>query len=74
MSTKSDGYLVVIEKARRNYSAYVPDLPGCVATGRTRQAARQAIAAPIRMHVAGLREDCLPVPDPSTSAELLPVA
>jgi len=74
MSTKSDGYLVVIEKARRNYSAYVPDLPGCVATGRTRQAARQAIAAAIRMHVAGLREDGLPVPDPSTSAELVRVA
>ena len=58
-------YLVVIERAKRNYSAYVPDLPGCVATGATPAAARKAIRAAIEFHIDGLREDGLPVPKPS---------
>ncbi len=64
-------YLVVIEKARNNYSAYVPDLPGCVATGATRAAARKSIREAIQFHIEGLRADGLPVPKPSTvSAEI----
>jgi predicted RNase H-like HicB family nuclease len=55
-------YAIVIEKAEGNYSAYVPDLPGCVATGPTVEAVERDIRDAIRLHVAGLREDGLPVP------------
>ena len=60
-------YAVVIEKARRNYSAYVPDLPGCVATGAT-AATERAIRAAIALHLRGLREDGVPIPRPTTRA------
>jgi len=60
-------YVVVIEKAPKNYSAYVPDLPGCIATGRTTAEVRRHIRRAIRMHVAGLREDGLPVPEPTSA-------
>lgn len=59
-------YAVVIEKAAKSYSAYVPDLPGCVATGRTRAEVRRLLREAIRMHVAGLREDGVPVPEPTS--------
>jgi predicted RNase H-like HicB family nuclease len=62
-------YAVVIEKAENNYSAYVPDLPGCVATGATVQAVEQDIRDAIRFHIEGLREDGLPVPPPAALAE-----
>ena len=62
-------YAVVIEKAKGNYSAYVPDLPGCVATGATLQAVEQAIREAIRMHVDGMIEDGLTVPAPTSLAE-----
>jgi predicted RNase H-like HicB family nuclease len=55
-------YAIVIEKGDRNHSAYVPDLPGCVATGETVEVVEREIRAAIRFHVAGLREDGLPVP------------
>ena len=57
-------FLVVIEKAASNYSAYSPDLPGCVATGKTREEAERNMHEAIEMHVRGLKEDKLPVPDP----------
>jgi predicted RNase H-like HicB family nuclease len=57
-------YAVVIEKAKRNYSAYVPDLPGCVATGKTVQSTLSAIRDAIQMHLEGLAEDGQPIPDP----------
>jgi predicted RNase H-like HicB family nuclease len=57
-------YAVVIEKADGNYSAYVPDLPGCVATGQTREELSTNIREAIRFHLDGLREDGLPIPDP----------
>jgi predicted RNase H-like HicB family nuclease len=57
-------YLVVIEKAGRNFSAYAPDLPGCIATGRTSAAARSAMRSAIAMHIHGLIEDGLPIPRP----------
>lgn len=57
-------YAVVIEKAGENYSAYVPDLPGCIATRATVTETEQHIRAAIRFHIEGLREDGLPVPAP----------
>ncbi len=62
-------YAVVIEKAEGNYSAYVPDLPGCVATGQTVEAVEADIREAIRFHIEGLKEDGQPVPAPSSIAE-----
>jgi predicted RNase H-like HicB family nuclease len=62
-------YAVVIEKAGGNYSAYVPDLPGCVATGASVPDVERNISEAIRFHLDGLREDNLPIPDPSARAE-----
>ena len=62
-------YAVVIEKAEGNFSAYVPDLPGCVATGDTVKAVEREIGNAIRFHIEGLREDGLPVPLPTSIAE-----
>jgi predicted RNase H-like HicB family nuclease len=62
-------YAVVIEKADSNYSAYVPDLPGCVATGSTVSAVEQEIREAIRFHIEGLKEDGLPIPAPTSIAE-----
>ena len=59
-------YGVVIEKAKRNYSAYVPDLPGCVATGRTVREVSREICKAVRFHVEGLKKEGLPVPAPTT--------
>lgn len=55
-------YAVVIEKAADNYSAYVPDLPGCIATGAILEETEQLIREAIELHLAGLREDGLPIP------------
>lgn len=66
-------YLIVIEKAKGNYSAYSPDLPGCVATGRTKQETEQRMREGIRMHLTGLAEDGLPIPAPFASAEYVEV-
>jgi len=62
-------YAVVIEKAEGNYSAYVPDLPGCVATGETLESVEGEIREAIRFHLDGLEEDGLPVPAPSSIIE-----
>jgi predicted RNase H-like HicB family nuclease len=62
-------YAVVIEKAGENYSAYVPDLPGCVATGDTLEEVEAAIRAAMRFHIEGLEEDGLEVPEPTSIAE-----
>lgn len=61
-------YAIVIEKAEGNYSAYVPDLPGCVATGATVPAVEEGIREAIRFHIEGLKEDGLPVPAPTSIA------
>lgn len=58
-------YAIVIEKAEGNYSAYVPDLPGCIATGHTVEEAEREIREAIRFHLEGLREDGLLIPPPS---------
>ena len=62
-------YAVVIEKADGNYSAYVPDLPGCVATGATVKDAEREIREAIRFHIDGLKQDGLPVPKPTSIAD-----
>jgi predicted RNase H-like HicB family nuclease len=66
-------YLVVIERAEGNYSAYSPDLPGCVATGLTREETLRRMREAISIHLKGLRDDGEPIPDPSSSAEYLAV-
>ena len=67
-------YAVVIEQAADNYSAYVPDLPGCVATGNTVEEVEQQIREAITFHLEGLREDGTPVPPPSSQVEYVDVA
>jgi predicted RNase H-like HicB family nuclease len=62
-------YAVVIEKADGNYSAYVPDLPGCVATGESVKAVEGEIREAIRFHIDGLKADGLPVPAPTSIAD-----
>ena len=64
-------YAVVIEKADGNYSAYVPDLPGCVATGATVAEVEQEIKEAIRFHLDGMREDGAPIPKPSAVCEYI---
>lgn len=59
-------YAIVIEKAGSNFSAYVPDLPGCIATGTTIAEAESQIREAIEFHIEGLRADSLPVPAPTT--------
>ena len=62
-------YAIVIEKADGNYSAYVPDLPGCVVTGDTIESIGREIRNAIRFHIQGLEDDGLPVPEPTSIAE-----
>lgn len=66
-------YLVVIEKAENNYSAYSPDLPGCVATGDTKEETLRLMREAIAMHLEALKEEGLPIPSPSTSADYIAV-
>jgi len=66
-------FLIVIEKAGRNYSAYSPDLPGCIATGPTRKEAERNMYEAIELHVRGLLEDKLPVPKSNSFAEYFAV-
>lgn len=61
-------YTVIIEPAGGNFSAYVPDLPGCVATGATEQEARETIREAVLFHIEGLRLEGMPIPEPRTHA------
>jgi predicted RNase H-like HicB family nuclease len=67
-------YLVIIEEAAENFSAYSPDVPGCVATGDTRDEAIAVMRDAMTAHLKGLREEGLPIPPPTSSAEYLAVA
>ena len=67
-------FAVVIEQAVSNYSAYVPDLPGCVATGATIKDAENEIREAIKFHIKGMQEDGLPIPSPSSAVEYVEVA
>ena len=62
-------YAVIIEAGEQNYSAYVPDLPGCIATGKTVDEVKRLIREAIAFHIEGLREESLPIPEPTTLAE-----
>jgi predicted RNase H-like HicB family nuclease len=62
-------FLVIIERAGNNFSAYSPDLPGCVATGDTREEVEANIYEGLQLHVEGLKEDGLPIPDSESFAE-----
>ncbi len=67
-------YAVVIEQAKGNYSAYVPDLPGCVATGATVAEVETEIREAIKFHLEGMREDGVATPSPSSQVEYIEVA
>lgn len=67
-------YAIVIEQAQGNYSAYVPDLPGCVATGATTEEVIAEIRAAIEFHLEGMREDGVPFPGPSSTVQYVEIA
>jgi predicted RNase H-like HicB family nuclease len=66
-------YLVVVEEGPKSFGAYVPDLPGCVAAAETREEVLALIREAIEFHIDGLREDGQPVPQPSSSSEVVDV-
>jgi predicted RNase H-like HicB family nuclease len=66
-------FLVIIEKGRRNYSAFVPDLPGCVATGKTLDEVKANMRSALKMHLEGMIEDHEPIPTSQTMAEYMDV-
>ena len=67
-------YAIVIEKAENNFAAYVPDLPGCVATGKSIEETEQQIREAIEFHIRGMREDGLPIPAPSSQVDYVEIA
>ncbi len=67
-------YAIVVENAANNYSAYVPDLPGCIATGTTVEETEHEIREAIEFHIEGLIEDGLPVPQPTSIVQYIEVA
>jgi predicted RNase H-like HicB family nuclease len=67
-------YLVVVEKGPTSFGAYVPDLPGCIAVGETREEVLASIHEAIEFHLEGLKEDGQPIPPPSSSSEVIEVA
>ncbi|WMJ08833.1 type II toxin-antitoxin system HicB family antitoxin [Nitrosomonas sp. sh817] len=66
-------YAIVVEKAGNNYSAYVPDLPGCVATGSTIEETEREIREAIELHIEGMMEDGLPIPQPTSIVQYIEV-
>lgn len=66
-------YVVVYEKSQTGWAAYVPDLPGVVTTGSTREEVRSLIQEAIELHLDGMREDNLPIPEPSAEAEVISI-
>jgi len=62
-------YLIIIEKADGNYSAYLPDVPGCIATGKTIEETKRSIKKALAMHLEGLSEDGIPSPKPKAKAD-----
>jgi predicted RNase H-like HicB family nuclease len=66
-------YLIVVEKTANNFAAYLPDLPGCVATGKTRTEVEKNIRAAIELHLQGMREDGDSLPEPTSYTDLVEV-
>lgn len=67
-------YAVIYEKASKNWAAYVPDLPGCISTGDTREDVERNIKEAIEFHIEGLKADGQPVPEPTSEVGLVQVA
>ncbi len=67
-------YLVVYEKTDTGFSAYIPDLPGCIATGQTKQQTEENIYEALKFHLDGLKEEGIPFPKPYTESEMLAIA
>jgi predicted RNase H-like HicB family nuclease len=67
-------YAVIFEKSQTGYGAYVPDLPGCVAVGKTLKATQRLIREAIELHLQGMREDGDPIPEPSSIADYVTVS
>jgi predicted RNase H-like HicB family nuclease len=67
-------YAMIIEKGERNYSAYLPDMPGCIATGKTVEEVKRRMSEAVELHLRGLREDGLPVPEPTSMADYVEAA
>ena len=67
-------YAIVIEKEKGNYSAYVPDLPGCITTDDTIKEIEKNMIEAISLHLEGLKEEGLPIPEPMTNCQYLEVA
>ena len=66
-------YVVILEQGENGVGAYVPDLPGCVAVGETKEEALRLIQEAVELHLEGMREDGLPIPEPSSSSEYVEV-
>ncbi|HLG31340.1 MAG TPA: type II toxin-antitoxin system HicB family antitoxin [Candidatus Brocadiales bacterium] len=66
-------YTVIVEKGENNYGAYVPDLPGCVAVGETKEEVIKLIREAIEFHLEGMREEGINIPEPTTTSELIEV-
>ncbi len=66
-------YMVVVERGETSWGAHVPDLPGCIAVGETREEVLKLIREAIEFHIDGLRQDGLPVPTPSSEGEFVEV-
>lgn len=66
-------YAIVVEDAGTNLAAYVPDLPGCVATGRTKEEVERMIREAIELHLEGMAEDGLPIPEPSSEVQYVEI-
>jgi predicted RNase H-like HicB family nuclease len=67
-------YAMIIEKGERNYSAYLPDLPGCVVTGKSLEEVKQRMGEAVELHLRGMCEDGLPVPEPTSLVEHIEAA
>lgn len=67
-------YLIIIEKGEQNYSAYSPDLPGCVATGDTDEEVQSNMREAIKMHIKGMIEDREPIPVPQTTVQYVDIS
>ncbi len=66
-------YVIIIEKANGNYSAYSPDLPGCIATGLNKEELLKNMYEAIEFHIKGIKEDKLPIPEPQTTVDYIEI-
>lgn len=66
-------YVVIVEKGKNNYGAYVPDLPGCVAVGETKEEVLKLIKEAIELHLESMLEEGINIPEPATTSELIEV-